>query len=114
VLLSSIHYVVLVLEFVVSLLVLAACAHAGWQLIRGAEVRRVRLTLAQGLLSAFSLFTATALLATAQISNSPAQNWERLGFFVAVLGMRTLVKYALQAELASAQVGRDPTSPHPA
>ena len=112
-LLSWIHYLVVALEFVVSLLVLAACARAVWLLLRRAPVRRVRLTLAEGLLSAFSLFTATALLSTAQISSSPAQNWNRLGFFVAVFGMRTLVKYALRSELSSAGEVQA-TSPHPA
>lgn len=83
----------LVVELASTLLIAGAVAAALLGLRRGADLRRMRLTLADGILVALNVQVAATLLRTAEL-----RTWDQIGFFVAVFTLRTLLKRALTRE----------------
>ena len=86
-----------VIEFVGALVIAAAMVRAllaigsGWS---NAALNRARLLLANGVVGALGLMTASTLLKTITLAS-----WSAIGMFAAVLALRTLVKRALAAEV---------------
>ncbi len=65
-----------------------------------AAIRRGRLAVADGVLSALGFETAATLLKTVEL-----QSWAAIGLFAAVLALRTLIKRALLWEEARLRDG---------
>lgn len=81
------NYLILLLNFGASLVILRAVLRGGLAAAAGRNVRRARLNISEGVILALSLQTATALLKTIVVTS-----WQELGMFAAILALRTLVK----------------------
>ena len=90
----------LFVELASTLLIAGAVVAALWGLRRGADLRQMRLTLADGLLLALNFQVAATLLRTAELTS-----WDQIGFFVAVFALRTLLKRALTREREHLRAG---------
>ena len=91
----------LVVELASTLMIAGAVAAALLDLWRGADLRRMRLTLADGILLALNFQVAATLLRTAELTT-----WNQIGLLAAVFTLRTLLKRALTREREHLRAGQ--------
>jgi uncharacterized membrane protein len=83
----------LFVELLTSLVIAGYVLAALWALLRGQDLVRARLLVADGILTALSLKLIATLLRTVELSS-----WEQIGMFVAVLALRTFLKWVITWE----------------
>lgn len=85
------------IEIIGGFVIVGAMIQAFWAGLRerltDSAIGRMRVIMAQGVVSALGLMTAATLLKTMTL-----RSWNAIGIFAAILALRTLVKRTLAAE----------------
>lgn len=84
-----------IIEFIGALLIVGYIVAALLALLRRRSIRQARLLVTDGVLYALSFKVAGTLLKTIEL-----QSWQQILMFVAILALRTALKYVFQWERA--------------
>ncbi|GGM18935.1 DUF1622 domain-containing protein [Deinococcus aerophilus] len=91
----------LFVELLTNLVIAGAVLGALWALLRGHDLNRARLIVADGILSALNLKLVATLLKTVELTT-----WSQIGLFVAVLALRIALKWVITWERRGFEVQR--------